>query len=323
MNGVGSRPSVNALAAPLVDALAAEADTLRIAVGFASGARLIDAGAKVRGSLEVGVRVAEISMGGLGRITLVPNGPVPSWPFSVQVHAVDPVLACLASQYAGWSLTDKAEGGTFFALGSGPGRAMVAVEPLFGELRYRDEASRIVLVLEAAEPPPESIVEKVCGATKLPAEAVTFIYAPTQSLAGSTQVVARVLEVALHKAHALGFPLDRIVDGIGVAPLPPPAPDFLNAMGRTNDAIIYGGRVQLFVDAEDADARQLAATLPSTASREHGAPFAAIFEKARGNFYAIDPHLFSPAEVIVTSLRSGKSHRAGRIEPSLVEASFS
>jgi methenyltetrahydromethanopterin cyclohydrolase len=131
-----------------------------------------------------------------------------------------------------------------------------------------------------------------------------------------------VLEVALHKAHELRFPLDRIVDGIGVAPLSPPAPSFLAAMGRTNDAIIYGGRVQLFVDADDGDARQLAETLPSSASRDHGTPFARVFEKAGGDFYAIDKHLFSPAEVIVTSLRSGASHRGGRIEPGLVEASF-
>ncbi len=78
-------------------------------------------------------------------------------------------------------------------------------------------------------------------------ENVTFIFAPTQSLAGSVQVVARVLEVALHKAHELKFPLSRIVDGIASAPLSPPHPDFIQAMGRTNDAIIYGGRAHLFV----------------------------------------------------------------------------
>ena len=76
--------------------------------------------------------------------------------------------------------------------------------------------------------------------------ALTVIYAPTQSLAGGAQVVARVLEVALHKAHELKFPLERIVDGMGAAPLSPPHPDFVTAMGRTNDAIIYGGRVQLY-----------------------------------------------------------------------------
>jgi methenyltetrahydromethanopterin cyclohydrolase len=312
------RASVNALAMPLVESLVRDADALGITVSEEPGARLIDAGAGVRGSIEAGRRIAEICLGGLGRVALVPVGPVATWPFSVQVHAGDPVLACLASQYAGWSLED----GRFRALGSGPGRAAAAVEPLFAELGYRDSADRIVLVLESAEPPPTSVIDKVAGAAGLPAEALTFIHAPTQSLAGSTQIVARVLEVALHKAHAIGFPLAAIVDGIGVAPLPPPSPDFLKAMGRTNDAIIYGARVQLFVEAEDAAARELAEALPSSASRDHGEPFAQIFAAANYDFYAVDARLFSPAEVIVTSLKTGASFRGGRIEPALVEASF-
>ena len=92
---------------------------------------------------------------------------------------------------------------------------------------------------------------------------LTILYAPTGSLAGTVQIAARVLEVALHKAHALHFPLEHIVDGIGTAPIAPPIPDFVKAMGRTNDAIIYGGRVQLFVRGADDAAKKLADELPS------------------------------------------------------------
>ena len=52
--------------------------------------------------------------------------------------------------------------------------------------------------------------------------------------------------------------LIRIVDGMGAAPLSPPHPDFVTAMGRTNDAIIYGGRTQLYVTGPSADAKGLA-----------------------------------------------------------------
>ncbi|WP_298955692.1 methenyltetrahydromethanopterin cyclohydrolase [uncultured Methylobacterium sp.] len=316
------RPSVNALAGPLVEALVADAVALRLAVRREpGGARLVDAGAAARGSVEAGRRIAEICLGGLGTVSLAPAGPVAAWPLTVVVHSADPVLACLGSQYAGWSLAGG-EGSDFFALGSGPGRAAAAVESLFEELRYRDEAGRIALVLESASPPPAKVVAEVAQAARVAPGDVTFIYAPTQSLAGSTQVVARVLEVALHKAHAVGFDLGAIVDGIGAAPLSPPHPDFVQAMGRTNDAIIYGGRVQLFVEADDADARGLAEALPSTTSRDHGAPFAEIFARFNGDFYAIDSHLFSPAEVVVTSLRTGTSHRGGRLVPGLVERSF-
>lgn len=315
-------PSVNALAMPLVEALAADAQALRLAVRTEHGARMIDAGAGARGSIEAGRRMAEICLGGLGTVTIAPTGPVASWPYSVTVHAKDPVLACLGSQYAGWSLADEEGDSGFFSLGSGPGRAIAAVEELFEELHYKDAAPRTVLVLESASAPPASVVNKVAQATGLAPEALTFIYAPTQSLAGSTQVVGRVLEVAMHKAHTVGFDLHKIVDGIGSAPLSPPHPDFVKAMGRTNDAIIYGGRVQLFVDADDADAKQLAEQLPSTTSSDHGAPFADIFSRVNGDFYKIDGALFSPAEVIVTSVKTGASFRGGRLEPGLVDASF-
>ena len=323
MSASQSYPSINALSGPLVERLIADAPTLRLSVSQAAGgARMVDAGAEARGSIEAGRRIAEICLGGLGTVTIAPSGPIASWPYSVTVHSADPVLACLGSQYAGWSLADETGDSGFFALGSGPGRAVAAVEDLYQELGFRDSATKTALVLEAAGGPPESVVAKVAEASGLKPEDLTFIYAPTQSLAGSTQVVARVLEVALHKAHTVGFDLHAIVDGIGSAPLSPPHPDFIKAMGRTNDAIIYGGRVQLFVDADDADAKQLAEQLPSTTSSDHGAPFAEIFARVNGDFYKIDGALFSPAEAIVTSVRSGATYRGGRLEPTLVDASF-
>ena len=93
-------------------------------------------------------------------------------------------------------------------------------------------------------------------------------------------------------------------------------------MGRTNDAIIYGGIVQLFVTGPDQEANDLATRLPSGTSPDYGRPFAEIFEAAKGDFYAIDPLLFSPAQVIVTALDSGRSHRAGAIDEALVDRSF-
>ena len=317
------RPSLAALSAPLVERLVADAPVLRLGIRKVGGACVVDAGISHPGGLEAGRRIAELCMGGLGRVAFgpVPWGTVPgppSWPFGVTVHSAQPVLACLGSQYAGWSLSH----GDYFVLGSGPGRARAAVEELYAELGYRDDADRAVLVLEADAPPPPPLVEKIAADTGLSPDRLTFLYAPTQSLAGSVQVVARVLEVALHKAHTLHFPLTRIVDGIASAPLAPPVPDFVAAMGRTNDAIIYGGRVQLFVTGDDAAAADLAARLPSRTASDYGAPFAEIFQRFGGDFYKIDPMLFSPAAVIVTNLDSGVSHHAGAVDPALLDASF-
>ena len=233
-----------------------------------------------------------------------------------------PVLACLGSQYAGWSLSDGEGEQAFHALGSGPGRALAVKEPLFEQLGYRDRAESTVLVLEVGKPPPRPVIDKVLRDCDVSPENLTIMLTPTESLAGTVQVVGRVLEVALHKAHELGFPLDRIVDGLGSAPLPPPAPKFLEAMGRTNDAIIYGGRVQLFVTGQEEDARQLAEQLPSRSSRDYGKPFSEVFKAFGGDFYQIDPMLFSPAQVAVTALDSGKTHQAGATDPALINRSF-
>jgi methenyltetrahydromethanopterin cyclohydrolase len=295
------------------------ADRLRIGVSRGPGGeRLIDAGGAVQGGIEAGLRIAEAAMGGLGSISAVFDRTQEKWPFTVQVRSSQPVLACLASQYAGWNLSSE----DYFAMGSGPARALARVEPLFGTLAYRDEADAALLVLEAAKPPPPAVVEKVARGTGLAADKLTFIYAPTQSLAGTVQIVSRVLEVALHKANDLDFPLDNIVEGVGAAPIPAPHPDFLAAMGRTNDAIIYGGFVQLFVSGPADGARELADKLPSRASRDYGESFADIFRRFNGDFYSIDPLLFSPAEVAVTAIETGDTFRTGARDRAMLEQSL-
>lgn len=316
-------PSLNALAAPYVALLIARADELRVGVStLDNGTRLVDAGVDYRGGLEAGRQVAEICLAGLGTVTLVPNGDSSHWPLALQVHTEDPVLACLGSQYAGWSLSHGEGKGAFHALGSGPARALARKEPLFAELGYRDRADRSCLVLEVDGRPPVALVDRIAADCGVAPEALTLIITPTRSLAGVVQVCARVLEVALHKVHELGFPLQDVVDGAGTAPVPPPASDFVEAMGRTNDAILFAGRVQLYVDGEDAAASELAQRLPSSTSRDYGRPFAEVFKAYDYDFFKIDPMLFSPAQVTVTALRSGRSFHGGEIAPGLLDASF-
>ena len=314
--------SVNARAAALVGRLIADAAELKIGVTRGTGGEtLIDCGAEYLGSIAAGLRIAEICMGGLGAVTIELSAAAPNWPATLVSRSSNPVIACLASQYAGWRLSQEGPE-KFFALGSGPARALARREPLFERLNYADTADHATLVLESANPPPAAIVAKVAQDCGVEPGRLTFIYAPTQSLAGGVQIVARSLEVALHKAFELGFPLDHIVDGVGAAPLCPPHPDFIIAMGRTNDAIIYAGQVHLFVTGPAGEARSLAERLPSGGSRDYGRPFAEIFKRVKGDFYAIDPMLFSPAAVIVTAIESGESFRAGAVNLSLLDASF-
>jgi methenyltetrahydromethanopterin cyclohydrolase len=310
---------LNDNARQIAERMKRDAERLRVTVSTGPrGECLIDAGAKAPGSLEAGLAMAEAAMGGLGRIATVMERGGTRYPLAVQVGSSQPALACLGSQYAGWNLS----AGDYFAMGSGPARALARVEPLYEKFTYRDKAASALLILETAKPPPEAVVDKVAKATGIAADKLTFLYAPTQSLAGTVQIVARVLEVALHKAHDLGFPLDDIAEGVGIAPVPAPHPDFLTAMGRTNDAIIYGGSVQLFVRGSAAAARELAEALPSRASRDFGQPFAEIFKRFKGDFYAIDPLLFSPAEIVVSAIDSGDTFRAGGRDLAMLERSL-
>jgi methenyltetrahydromethanopterin cyclohydrolase len=313
--------SLNGMTRALVQALLRDAALLRVGVSVSkAGATLIDAGISADGGLEAGRRIAEICMGGAGWIQFAHrSGP---WPLAVHVTSANPVLACLGSQYAGWSLSHGEGKGSFHALGSGPARAIAQKEPLFSELGYRDHAQATCLVLEVDRIPPDEVIDKVAQSCGVPASDITLILTPTRSLAGMTQIVSRVLEVALHKAHTLHFPLTDIVDGTGFAPVPAPGKDFLESMGRSNDAILFGGEIQLFVKGEREAAEKLAQSLPSATSADYGRPFAEVFKAVNYDFYKIDPMLFAPASVMVTHLGSGATFRSGAVDLALLNKSF-
>jgi methenyltetrahydromethanopterin cyclohydrolase len=266
--------------------------------------------------------IGEICMGGLGTVNLRAGVAFPKWRWTVDVHASDPVTACLGSQYAGWSLSHGEGKGAYFAMGSGPARAMGSKEPLFAELGARNPPGPTCIVLETDRQPPIEVIEKVLTRCQIEPTDLTVILTPTTSLAGGVQIVARVLEVALHKVHELHFPLANIADGAGTAPVPPPTGNFMKAMGRTNDAILFGGFVHLFVNATDDDASQLAAQLPSSASRDFGRPFGEVFKEYGYDFYKVDPMLFSPAACAVTALKSGKTFHGGALREDLLDLSF-
>jgi methenyltetrahydromethanopterin cyclohydrolase len=319
----GHTHSINDAATKLVSELVHHAHALRVSPSRGErGEQLIDAGAEVAGGIEAGVRIAEICMGGLGHVDIAPDYSSMHWPWRLAVRSSQPAIACLGSQYAGWSLSHGEGKSAYYAMGSGPARALAQKEEIFRDIHFRDTSRHATIVLETDKPPPAEIIDKLTQDCHVNAEQLNVIYAPTQSLAGTVQVVARVLEVALHKAHALKFSLPDIVDGLASAPLCPPHPDFVTAMGRTNDAIIYGGQVQLFVKGPASAARQLAEELPSQASRDYGKPFAQVFRDFKGDFYAIDPMLFSPAAVMITALENGETYRSGAINPDLLDASF-
>jgi methenyltetrahydromethanopterin cyclohydrolase len=319
---------LNAGGYSVVGEIRARAESLGVAVHTAPcGAALVDCGVQARGGVEAGVLMARAALADLGTVRVERPGPSPAaeplWPGCdrpvVAVASGSPVAACLAAQYAGWKV--KAPG--YFAMASGPIRAAIGREELFDHIGLRERPEHAVGLFEAASLPPDEVCRSLASAAGVPPERLVLLVARTSSTAGTVQVVARSLETALHKLHDLKFDLRRIRRGSGRAPLPPVAgTDDLRAIGLTNDAILYGGHVVLEVAGDDADLVALGPRMVSSASADYGLPFAALFERAGGDFYALDPALFAPAVVEIVNVDTGRHHRFGRLAPEIVHRSF-
>jgi methenyltetrahydromethanopterin cyclohydrolase len=260
--------------------------------------------------------LARLTMANLATVELRRDGAWP-WPL-VSVRTDEPVLAAMASQYAGWEV----KGERFFAMGSGPMRAAAAREPLFAELGYRELAEVCVGALECAKLPPDAVCRDVAAKCGVAPERLTLCVAATRSIAGTLQVVARSVETALHKLHELKFDLSRVVRGWGTAPLPPLALDDLTAIGRTNDAVLYCGDVTLVVRGDEESLREIGPRMPSSASGDYGRPFGEILAAYGNDFYRVDPLLFSPARVTLIGEATGAACEFGELNLKVLEASF-
>jgi methenyltetrahydromethanopterin cyclohydrolase len=306
--------TLNESAMKCADVLATNADQWRCAVSTVGGARVIDCGGAVPGGLRAGIQMARICTSARAEVSLQSGADGPE----VQIYSDDPIRACLASQYAGWQIKTA----NYFAMGSGPMRAATGREKLFNDIPGREQPPCAVGVLESRKHPTEEVIAYIVSQLPASAEKLTLAVAPASSMAGTIQVVARSLETALHKLHELKFVLHQIVSGFGVAPLPPIAADEGKAIGWTNDAILFGARVVLWVRADDEILDLVGPKVPSSASPDYGAPFADVFRRYNGDFYKIDPMLFSPAQVEFRNLKTGKVHRFGKTDPDLLRRAF-
>ena len=318
---------LNTTAFGIAEHIVARAAALGVEVVPTAGARVVDCGIRAAGSVEAGLLMARAAMAGLGEVDLLPAGQADSapdgwadcpWPVVAESSAF-PVAACLAAQYAGW----RVEGPGFFAMASGPMRAAIGRERIYDTIGLRERPAVAVGLLETSRLPPESVALQVAADAGVPPEALILLAARTASPAGTLQVVARAVETALHKLHDVGFDVTRVRRGRGRAPLPPvPQGDDLTAIGRTNDAILYGSHVVLEVEGPDEDLAAVGPRVVSQASPAHGESFLRLFEKAGRDFYALDPALFAPARLDLVGLGTGRVHAFGRLEPDLVARSF-
>ncbi len=315
---IESDPVLNELAWDLIQQAIAAADDLRIELVDCPAGGILDFGVETTGSLGAGLALSEICSAGLLEIHLTPGElDGVGWP-QVFVNTDSPLEACLLSQYAGW----KIQVGKFFGMGSGPMRSAAFREELFDDVGYRENAERVVGVIESSVLPGPDVIQHIAEACGVEPKHVVVCVAPTASVAGNLQIAARGVETAMHKLFELGFDVSRVESACGWTPLPPVAGDDLTGIGRTNDAILYGGRIQMMVTGDDESLAAIGRRLPSSASEAYGQTFIDIYEAAGRDFYKIDPHLFSPAEVVFHNVETGRVHHFGGVRTDILRRSF-
>lgn len=286
-----------------------------------------------------GKLVGEICMGGLGTVEFTnyvmdPHYSTPIYLPAVNVHTSHPIVSCMASQLAGWSVKLKKEVEkdgkikkkvVFQSLGSGPARAKARGEKLFEELEYTDDSDCAVLVFETREMPNAEVMNIVTEKAKVSAEKTYAVCAPTACLVGSIQVAARIVETGIHKLHEIHFPLDVIKDGFGTTTIAPIAKDDFAAMGTTNDSIIAAGNTFYTVEIPKDQEKELFEVLkdaPANQSPSYGKPFNVTFKEANYDFYKIDPGLFAPATYTINNIKTGNSITVGEVNHDLLKQSY-
>ena len=308
--------SPNHQAFPLVEELIVRRELLRVEVHQQKGVTVIDCGVHVQGGWEAGILLAGVCLGGFAQVGLhwLDFGGL-RWP-AVEVATDHPIRACLASQYAGWPINE----GHWEAMGSGPGRAIIHKGKLFKTLGYEDHFSETaILCLESELLPTDDIIVRLLEEFQCEAKNLFVLVAPTASQVGSIQIAARALETGLSKLMELGYDLNNIESGRGTCPLPPVANDHLSALGRSNDAILYGSTVLYNLRDDDELLKTLVKKIPFCSHREYGRLFLDVYN---GDFYDLDPLIFSPAEVWLSNLKSGSSFHAGILRPDILGESF-
>lgn len=310
--------SVNELALEIFENLAEYAEEFNAAYHeLDNGARIVDCGVSTTGGYAAGRAFTEICMGGLGEVNFR-MGHIKEFPLPfIDVFTDFPSISCLGAQKAGWTIKHN----NYSAMGSGPARAL-SLKPkhTFEVIDYEDDFDSAVIALESDHLPNGAVMQKIAEECQIDVANVCAVVAPTASTVGSIQVSGRCVETAIYKLNELGFDTRKIVSGMGTAPIPPVKKDATRAMGTTNDATIYHGRIMLTMKAPEI--KDYLDRIPSNKSKGYGKPFYEIFKEAKFDFYQIDTSLFSPAEVIINELTDGVMYHVGAVNPDVTLKSF-
>ena len=315
--------SLNREAMKVVRAILAAPEELGVRVSrLSNGATLIDMGQQAPGGWLAARYYALVTLGGLGEVNYETFALGDRLLPAVRIAVDRPLEACVASQIAGWRLDPL--GTPQAAIASGPARTLNRANPdrYVEMIGYHDEADETVVAIQTAEPITARIADTIAQACQLKPENVTILVAPNSSLVCAVQVSARIIEQTLHRLPEEGFDLKTVRYAQGYCVVPPLIADEVVAMGRINDALLYGGASILYVESSDEAVAEVVGRITSSVSRAYGRPFLEIYEDAGRDFYQIPLDLHSPAAVTINNLTTGRTFSAGTINYDVLRRSF-
>ncbi len=315
--------SLNKMTMDVVNEIVTDAEALGCKVHkMDCGVNLVDMGIHVKGSWRAALLFTRASLGNHGIVNLGSFKLNDTYTFSsVEVYVDEPLVSCMGSQIAGWKLGE----GEFATIGSGPARATahVASDWYFEMTDYKDDYEKAVLCIQDVRFPTDAVALEIAKSCNVKPEDTYLLVAPSNCLVGSVQVSARILEQCCHKMFEKNFNAGQIVHMHGSAPIAPIVKDELKAMGRINDALIYGADIEVWVDSDDVSIAKVIHQLAGkTSSPNYGELFEDVFEAAGRDFFYVDHDVHSLGKVQIHNINSGRAFSAGEINYEVLEKSF-
>lgn len=278
-------------------------------------ATVIDCGVNAAGSIGAGILFADISLAGLGKVSVVP-GIIDSYYINfAQVYVDRPAIACLGSQKPGWKL--KSDG--FAGTGFGPARA-ISQKPknIYSAINYVDDAETAVINIETQTMPGAKELDYIAKQCSTDPECVVALIARPNSIAGSVVNGTRVVEWAMNRLFQLGYDIRDISSASGACPIAPLKKEEPEFVGASFDSIAYYGMAYLYA-GNKGDIFKEATSL---SSKSYGKSFNVLLKESQGDFSKVDPAMFAPARVMVNGIADGSLETYGKLDGAMLLDSY-
>jgi methenyltetrahydromethanopterin cyclohydrolase len=308
--------SVNENVTKYVDKLLDREEELSIKSYYLENkATIIDCGVKAVGSIGAGVLYADISMGGLGKVSLVPGIIGDYYINFAQVYVDHPAIACLGCQKPGWKF--KAEG--FAGTGYGPARA-ISQKPkaIYAAINYLDDAETTIINIETQVVPGAKELDYIAKQCSTDPECVVALVARPNSIVSSLVNSTRVVEWSLNRLFQLGYDVKDVSSAVSACPVATIKPEESDMVGTSFDSIAYYGMANLYVKARDDKCKDAT----SLSSKSYGKSFNLLLKESQGDYSKVDPTMFAPAKLMVNGMQDGSLETYGKLNALMLIESY-